>query len=207
MSNKKKTENETEENSSSTYRKEKVNIMARTNQKNNTVAKKAENTKEVKVMKANEIQVITEEQMDNMMAEGWSMEPADDDTQVVLKKGRKKVIYQIKEWLPKQKASKKSDKKKSDKNEEVQKQVHIARDRDIKIESKKVGDIGVKLIYHRTKDGTKQYRIYIAQKVDGVLKRNRLNNDELKAIDRDEAKCLNYFNKITKSEKTLKAVI
>lgn len=183
-------------------KKGKVNIMARTNQKNNTVAKKAENTKEVKVMKANEIQVITEEQMDNMMAEGWSMEPAEDDTQVVLKKGRKKVTYQIKEWLPKQKASKKSDK-----NEEGQKQVHIARDRDIKLDSKKVGDIGVKIIYHRMKDGQKQYRIFVAQKVDGVLKRNRLVNDTIKAIQDNEEKMVEYFNKIVASEKALAKVI
>lgn len=178
--------------------------MARTNQKNNTVAKKAENTKEVKVMKANEIQVITEEQMDNMMAEGWSMEPADDDTQVVLKKGRKKVTYQIKEWLPKQKVSKKSDK--SDKNEEGQKQVHIARDRDIKIDSCKVGDIGVKIIYHRMKDQSKQYRIYIAEKVDDKLKRTRLVNDEIKAIQSDEKKMIAYYQKITKGAAELKKV-
>ena len=172
------------------------------------------NKKSTTSKKANEVTIITEEKMDNMIGEGWTMEPTDNDTQVLLKKGKVQKVYTIKEWLNEQKkeasrksTSKKSDNKKSDKNEEVQKQVHIARDRDIKIESKKVGDIGVKLIYHRTKDGTKQYRIFIAQKVDGVLKRNRLNNDELKAIDRDESKCLNYFNKITKSEKTLKAVI
>ena len=167
------------------------------------------NKKSTTSKKANEVTIITEEKMDNMIVEGWKMEPTDNDTQVILKKGKTQKVYTIKEWLneQEQKASKKSNSKKSDKNEEVQKQVHVARDRDIKIESKKVGDIGVKLIYHRTKDGTKQYRIFIAQKVDGVLKRNRLNNDELKAIDRDEAKCLNYFNKITKSEKTLKAVI
>ena len=166
------------------------------------------NKKSTTSKKANEVTIITEEKMDNMIVEGWTMEPTDNDTQVILKKGKVQKTYTIKEWLgEQQKVSKKSKSKKSDKNEEVQKQVHIARDRDIKIESKKVGDIGVKLIYHRTKDGTKQYRIFIAQKVDGVLKRNRLNNDELKAIDRDEAKCLNYFNKITKSEKTLKAAI
>lgn len=173
--------------------------MARTNQKNNQneVAKKAENTKEVKVMKANEIQVITEEQMDNMIAEGWSMEPTDDDAQVVLKKGRKKVTYQIKEWLPKQKASKK---------EEGQKQVHVARDRDIKIDSKKVGEIGVKIIYHRLKDGQKQFRIFIAEKVDGKLKRTRLVNDEIKNIQSDEKKMVAYYQKITKGAAELKKV-
>lgn len=170
--------------------------MARTNQKNNTVAKKAENTKEVKVMKANEIQVITEEQMDNMMAEGWSMEPADDDTQVVLKKGRKKVTYQIKEWLPKQKASKKSDK-----NEEGQKQVHIARDRDIKIDMKKIDNFNLKLIYHRKKDNNKEYRLFISFKdKENNLKRIRMINEEIKDIHSNEKKMIEYFNKISKKE-------
>ena len=64
--------------------------------------------------------------------------------------------------------------------EEVkEKQVHIPRDRDIKIESGKVGDIGVKLIYHRMKDGEKQFRIFLSQKIDGKLKRVRLVNDEI----------------------------
>ena len=81
--------------------------------------------------------------------------------------------------------------------EEVkEKQVHIPRDRDIKIESGKVGDIGVKLIYHRMKDGEKQFRIFLSQKVDGKLKRVRLVNDEIKSIEKDEKKMVEYLNKI-----------
>lgn len=164
--------------------------MTRTNQKNqknNTVAKKAENTKEVKVMKANEIQIITEEQLDNLISEGWQMEESEDETQVVLKKGRKKVTYQIKEWSK-------------------TKQVHIPRDRDIKIDSCKVGDIRVKIIYHRMKDGEKQFRIFIAEKVDGKLKRTRLVNDEIKNIQSDEKKMVAYYQKITKGAAELKKV-
>ena len=84
--------------------------------------------------------------------------------------------------------------------EEVQKQVHIPRDRDIKIESGKVGDIGVKLIYHRMKDGEKQFRIFLSQKVDGKLKRVRLVNDDIRSIERDEKKMIEYLHKILNKE-------
>lgn len=189
-----KSENETEENSSSTYRKEKVNIMAKKNINNqNEVAKKAENTKEVKNMakvaeeKKMELEVITEEQLDNMISEGYEMLDSEDETQVVLKKGRKKVTYKVKEW-------------------QKTKQVHTPQDRDIKIDSCKVGEIGVKIIYHRMKDGQKQYRIFIAEKVDGKLKRTRLVNDEIKAIQSDEKKMVAYYQKITKGAAELKKV-
>lgn len=189
-----KSENETEENSSSTYRKEKVNIMAKKNINNqNEVAKKAENTKEVKNMakaaeeKKMELEVITEEQLDNLISEGWQMEESEDETQVVLKKGRKKVTYQVKEWTK-------------------TKQVHTPQDRDIKIDSCKIGEIGVKFIYHRMKDGEKQFRIFIAEKVDGKLKRTRLVNDDIKAIQSDEKKMVAYYQKITKGAAELKKV-
>ena len=85
--------------------------------------------------------------------------------------------------------------------EEVkEKQVHIPRDRDIKIESGKVGDIGVKLIYHRMKDGEKQFRIFLSQKIDGKLKRVRLVNDEIKSIEKDEKKMIEYLHKILNKE-------
>ena len=89
--------------------------------------------------------------------------------------------------------------------EEVkEKQVHIPRDRDIKIESGKVGDIGVKLIYHRMKDGEKQFRIFLSQKIDGKLKRVRLVNDEIKSIERDEEKMVEYLHKILNKEIEIK---
>lgn len=189
-----KSENETEENSSSTYRKEKVNIMAKKNINNqNEVAKKAENTKEVKNMakaaeeKTMELEVITEEQLDNMISEGYEMLDSEDETQVVLKKGRKKVTYKVKEW-------------------QKTKQVHTPQDRDIKIDSCKVGEIGVKIIYHRMKDGEKQFRIFIAEKVDGKLKRTRLVNDDIKAIQSDEKKMVAYYQRITKGAAELKKV-
>ena len=166
--------------------------MTKKNQ-NNKVAKNVENTKEVKAMskkveeKKTELEVITEEQLDNMISEGYEMLDSENENQVVLKKGRKKVTYQVKEWSK-------------------TKQVHTPRDRDIKIDSCKVGDIGVKIIYHRMKDGTKQYRIFIAEKIDGKLKRTRLVNDDIKAIQSDEKKMIAYYQKITKGAAELKKV-
>lgn len=79
-------------------------------------------------------------------------------------------------------------------------------DRDIKIKSDKIDDIGVKLIYHRKKDGSKEYRIFIAQKKDGKLIRNRLRNDKIQAIQNDEAKMIEYFDNLIqkKDKKALK---
>ena len=169
--------------------------MAKKINNQNEVAKKANNSvskKEEKVMakaeeKKMELEVITEEQLDNMISEGYEMLDSEDETQVVLKKGRKKVIYQVKEWTK-------------------TKQVHTPQDRDIKIDSCKVGEIGVKIIYHRMKDQSKQYRIFIAEKVDGKLKRTRLVNDDIKAIQSDEKKMVAYYQKITKGAAELKKV-
>ena len=192
------------------YKIRKEPSMAAKKNQNNKVAKMATNNQkkeETKMAKkANEIKVITEVQMDNMIANGYQMDVVENsDEQVILKKGRSKTTYIIKEWqkVPAKKATKKSTENES---EEKVKQVHVARDRDIKIDSKKVGDIGVKIIYHRMKDGEKQYRIFIAEKVDGKLKRTRLVNDNIKAIQSDEKKMDEYFSKITKSSAELKKV-
>ena len=83
-------------------------------------------------------------------------------------------------------------------DEEKPKQVHIPRDRDIKIESTKIGDYGVKLIYHRMKDDTKQYRIFISYKNDeGKLIRRRFLNDEMKAAQEDLNMSLDVYNNLT----------
>ena len=74
-------------------------------------------------------------------------------------------------------------------DEEKPKQVHTPQDRDIKIESTKIGDYGVKLIYHRMKDGEKQYRIFISYKDEnGKLIRRRYNSDAMKAAQTSEKK-------------------
>lgn len=131
---------------------------------NNTVSKK-----EDKNMTNTTINVITEELITEAKVEGKKV--------IRGKKGTKSegfvkidgVQYQVVEKMP-----------------ERPKQVHEAKDRDIKIESGKIGDIGVKMIYHREKDGSKQYRIFLATKVDGKLKRTRYMTEELKKNQKDE---------------------
>ena len=56
------------------------------------------------------------------------------------------------------------------------------------------------------KNGEKQFRIFISEKVDGKLKRTRLVNDEIKSIQSDEKKMLTYYQKITKGAAELKKV-
>lgn len=142
----------------------------------NTVSKK----EEVKVME--DVKVMTIEEMENFAAEN-NLVVVDTDNENVYElktsKRAKKVKFVI-----------------EIKSEEKPKQVHTTKDRDIKIESGKVGDINVKLIYHRMKDGSKQYRIFLAKKIEGKLKRTRLVNDDIKAIQLDEKKMLEYYQKI-----------
>lgn len=79
-------------------------------------------------------------------------------------------------------------------------QIHISRDRDIKIESKKIDDIGVKLIYHRDKNSEKEYRIFISFKKDNKLFRRRLRNEKIDSISRDEKKMIEYYQNIQKKD-------
>lgn len=130
---------------------------------NNTVSKEEKN------MTNAQVKVITEELIAAAKAEGKKVQVGRKGTK---NEGFVKIDgeqYQIVEEMP-----------------EKAKQVHEAKDRDIKIESGKIGDVNVKMIYHREKDGTKQYRIFLAQKVDGKLKRTRFMNEELKANQKDE---------------------
>lgn len=95
-------------------------------------------------------------------------------------------------------------------NFEIKNQIHISRDKDIKIESKKIDNFNIKLIYHRKKDESKEYRIFIAYKnEDNKLKRIRLLNEEIRDIHLNEKKMLEYFEKIKKNqiEKYLKEKI
>ena len=139
----------------------------------NTTTKKVttNNTKkeEVKVMTNLEVKVITEELIAEAKADGKKVVRGKKGTKA---EGFVKIdgeSYQIVEKMP-----------------EKEKQVHEAKDRDIKIESGKIGDINVKMIYHREKDGDKQYRIFLSQKIDGKLKRTRYMTEELKVNQKDE---------------------
>ena len=79
----------------------------------------------------------------------------------------------------------------------LQKQVHEAKDKDIKVWSGKAGEFGVKVIYHRLKDGKKQFRIFISYKANGKLVRRRLVNDEVKKFESDEAGMVGYAKALT----------
>lgn len=96
-------------------------------------------------------------------------------------------------------------------NFEIKSQIHIKRDRDIKIDMKKIDNYNLKLIYHRKKDESKEYRLFISYKDDeNNLKRIRMINDEIKSIHSDEKKMIEYFNKLEKKnqiEKYLKEKI
>lgn len=155
------------------------------NKKNqNTATQTTNNTvsKEEKNMKAIETKTMSIEEMENFAAEqNLVVVDTNDENKYELRTSKRaktaKFIIQIAE-------------------EKKAKQVHEAKDRDIKIESGKVGDINVKMIYHREKDGTKQYRIFLAQKVDGKLKRTRFMTEELKKNQKDEAYVKKVYEQI-----------
>lgn len=75
----------------------------------------------------------------------------------------------------------------------VDPQYHITSDKDTKVWTEKVGDKSFKLIYHRDKDGKKEYRLYMAEKVNGKLKRTRIVNDDIRKIHSNEKKFTQYF--------------
>lgn len=96
-------------------------------------------------------------------------------------------------------------------NFEVKNQIHIKRDRDIKIDMKKIENYNIKLIYHRKKDNEKEFRLFISYKdEENNLKRIRMINEEIKNIHSDEKKMIEYFKKLEKKnqiEKYLKEKI
>lgn len=96
-------------------------------------------------------------------------------------------------------------------NFEIKNQIHIKRDRDIKIDMKKIENYNIKLIYHRKKDDEKEFRLFISYKdEENNLKRIRMINDEIKSIHSDEKKMIEYFKKLEKKnqiEKYLKEKI
>ena len=78
-------------------------------------------------------------------------------------------------------------------------QIHIYRDKDIKIISRKrdSDSHNFKMIYHRDKDNKKEFRIFESfRDSNNKLKRIRLRNDEIKKIERNEKKMRDYFNSL-----------
>lgn len=79
-------------------------------------------------------------------------------------------------------------------------QIHEKRDRDIKIDSRKIDNINIKLIYHRDSKNEKEYRIFLSFKKDDKLIRRRLRNEKIDSISRDEKKMIEYYQKISMKE-------
>lgn len=80
--------------------------------------------------------------------------------------------------------------------------------RDIKIESKKIDNIGIKLIFHVKSDGKKEFRIFISMKNEnsGKLIRKRFKNSKIEKIQNDEEKMIEFFKSISDS-KELKKIL
>ena len=83
---------------------------------------------------------------------------------------------------------------------ELKIQNHEKRDRDIKIESRKIENFNLKLIYHRKKDNEKEYRLFISFKENDSLKRLRLINSQIKEIQNSEKDMREYLSKIKKND-------
>lgn len=84
---------------------------------------------------------------------------------------------------------------------EKKNQIHISRDRDIKIDMRKIDNFNLKIIYHRKKDNSLEYRIFISFKDEEKnLKRIRMINDSIREISEDEKKMILFFNKIKKNQ-------
>ena len=92
---------------------------------------------------------------------------------------------------------------------QIQFQIHLERDRDIKIESRKreSDNHSFKLIYHRDKDNKKEYRIFESFRDENQkLKRIRLRNSEIKKIEKNEKKMIEYFNSLFEEKKEKKII-
>ena len=92
----------------------------------------------------------------------------------------------------------------------IQYQIHNDRDRDIKIDSRKreSDSHSFKIIYHRNKDNSLEYRIFESYKdSNNKLKRIRIRNNEIKKIEKNKEKMMKYFESLFKEEKKEKKII
>lgn len=83
---------------------------------------------------------------------------------------------------------------------ELKIQNHEKRDRDIKLDMKKIDNFNLKLIYHRKKDNEKEYRLFISFKENDSLKRIRMINSQIKEIQNSEKDMMELFSKIQKKD-------
>lgn len=85
-------------------------------------------------------------------------------------------------------------------------QTHDITDKDTKVFSERIGEVSYKMIYHRDKNGKKEYRFFKAEKVNGKLKRTRIINDDIKRIHNNKDKMIAYYNEKIKGKVEAKAV-
>lgn len=80
-------------------------------------------------------------------------------------------------------------------------QIHIEKNNDIKIKSIKKSIFSLKLIYHIDKSNNKEYRIFLSYYDENKkLKRYRIKSKEMKEIEKDLNKSIEYLNKISNLE-------
>lgn len=92
----------------------------------------------------------------------------------------------------------------------IQYQIHEMRDKDIKIDSRKreSDNHSFKIIYHRNKDNSLEYRIFESYRdSENKLKRIRIRNNEIKKIEKNKDKMIKYFESLFKEEKKEKKII
>lgn len=88
-------------------------------------------------------------------------------------------------------------------------QYHEKKDNDVKIKSIKRAIFNLKLIYHIDKSGNKEYRIFFSfYDEDKKLKRYRIKSKEMKEVEKDLNKSIEYLNKLSNiSFEELKKII
>lgn len=80
-------------------------------------------------------------------------------------------------------------------------QIHISRDKDIKIDMIKISGYNLKLIYHRKKDNNKEYRIFISYKdKEKKMIRKRYLNEDIRKIHNDENKMIEFLYQIEENQ-------
>ncbi len=83
---------------------------------------------------------------------------------------------------------------------ELKIQNHEKRDRDIKLDMRKIDNYNIKLIYHRKKDNEKEYRLFLSFKENDSLKRIRMINSQIREIHNSEKDMKEFFSKIKKND-------
>lgn len=79
-------------------------------------------------------------------------------------------------------------------------QNHEFKDRDIKMDIKKIDSYNLKLIYHRKSNNEKEYRLFLSFKENDSLKRIRMINSQIKEIQNSEKDMMELFSKIQRKD-------